>query len=79
MDTAATPMPIIDFDATGASGATHETVKFYQAQCPMYSWVTGVAAAASTNSNLEIELRQFAFNGGLTTFYYHCEVRWFKI
>jgi len=69
----------IDFDATGVNiggvASAHETVKFLEDQCPMYSWVTGVTTDAATNKNLEIELRQFAFNGALTSgFYYHCEV-----
>ena len=61
----------ITFDKTGNS--VFETVKFYEAMCPKYSWVKSFADHATIVSNTAIEIRQFMFNGA-AKFYYHCEV-----
>jgi len=53
---------------------SHQTVKFYDNQCPQYKWVTGVATDVATYSNLEVTLRQFAFNTVTNNLFYHCEI-----
>jgi len=70
----------IEFDQTGAAvnngvATTHETVKFYEAMCPKYNWVTSFADHSVIDLNTAIELRQFMFSGAASgEFFYHCEV-----
>ena len=69
----------IDFDAAGATingnAAPHETVKFYDDMCPAFNWVSSFADHNAIQSNTEISLRQFDFNGATSgEFFYHCEV-----
>ena len=70
----------IEWDNTGAAvnngdPTPHETVKFYEAMCPKYNWVTSFADHSTIDLNTAIELRQFMFNGATSgQFFYHCEV-----
>jgi len=69
-----------DADGPGAGTDAHKTVRFWEAQCPKYNWVGPDLSTAhgTATSNLEVTLKQFAFNdnaGTLTNeFFYHCEV-----
>ena len=75
---------VIHFDGPGSNGVpgevppvAHETVKFWDRQCPTFNWVSPLFTD-SRSGNTEINMRQFAFNdnaGSFTNnFYYHCIV-----
>jgi len=65
---------IVQLDTT--SGTSYTAV-FYVDQCPVYEWVTKWYTDPA-ESNLDIELRQFAFQsstgGFVNSMFYHCEV-----
>ena len=80
---------VITWDGTGTS---YKTVKFWDAYCPKYNWVTGdpelsTGHTASTFDNLKkIKVNQFAFmdsDNDATTFtssmFYHCLVNIYRI
>ena len=60
-----------------ATTGTSYTAVFYVDQCPVYEWVTKWYITP-VDSNLDIELRQFAFQDATGAFvnnmFYHCEV-----
>ena len=82
----------VDFDINGATvngvAQVHKTVKFYEAMCPKFGWAAPIYGTSGNNAgevtpvgvdtNLEVTLRQFAFNDGTGTltsgFFYHCQV-----
>jgi len=75
---------VIHFDLDGTDGVPgsaspvkHETVKFWGDQCPNFNWV-GPIYSSPQNNNVEIFLKQFAFNDNdgkfNQNFYYHCIV-----
>ena len=77
----------VEFDPAGGvingNPQQHETVKFYRSMCPVYDW-TGPSYSTesgawttspnTTKTNLEVTLRQFAFEQDFDGFYYQCEV-----